>query len=647
MSFQILDLVLYGVNGEQRTVTFRTGALNVITGASKTGKTALIEIMEYCFGSTECHIPAGVIRKAVSWVAMRLQVDGGQVFVARRMPEPGAATSSECMYLVGTTIDIPQFERLAPSTNTQGLVELLSQHSGIGWNLHAVPEGQTRQPLSATIRHALWFCFQQQSEVISNKHLFHKQSEPFIPQQIKDVLPYFLGAVDDEYITKSMRLRQLRHDLKQVERKIAEAAAIRGEGQSRAQLLWTEAQDIGLVAAGTPPLSWEECAAALHTMQAQPTRPDDELSNEGQAADRLLTEREVLARALQAAKEQLETAEALFEARGGYAGESRKQSIRLQSVELFGSDGSEHNCPLCQSPLADGDIATVEQLKKSLTQLSSDMRQIDERSPQMEELLVSLRSKVDDAKRLVRENREALEAVHASNQRLQSMRDRASRRAHVMGRIALYLESLPQPATGDTFGDQAQRLREAIAQLELELSDEVVQDRVESALSLLSRDMSKWAKELRLEHSESPLRLDLKRLTVIADTADGPVSMDHMGSGENWVGYHMITHFALHSWFVSKARPVPRFLFIDQPSQVYFPADTSGDGSLSGIVNEDREAVIRMFKLALQVVEALQPGMQVIITDHADINEPWFQSAVIERWRGGTKLVPDSWLPAS
>jgi hypothetical protein len=35
----------------------------------------------------------------------------------------------------------------------------------------------------------------------------------------------------------------------------------------------------------------------------------------------------------------------------------------------------------------------------------------------------------------------------------------------------------------------------------------------------------------------------------------------------------------------------------------------------------------------------LSPNLQVIITDHADLKKDWFQSAVVERWRGGNKLV--------
>ena len=117
-----------------------------------------------------------------------------------------------------------------------------------------------------------------------------------------------------------------------------------------------------------------------------------------------------------------------------------------------------------------------------------------------------------------------------------------------------------------------------------------------------------------------------------------------MGSAENWVGYHLIVHFALHKWFVKKKRPVPRFLFIDQPSEVYFPADKDIDGAMEGIEKEDREKVAQMYQLALRVIEQLTPDFQIIATDHADINEEWFQECVVERWRKDDKLVPMSWV---
>ena len=74
MSIQILNIAIYGHDGQQRALNLRLGGVNVITGSSKTGKSALIDIVDYCFGSGECRVPEGIIRKAVAWFAIRLQL---------------------------------------------------------------------------------------------------------------------------------------------------------------------------------------------------------------------------------------------------------------------------------------------------------------------------------------------------------------------------------------------------------------------------------------------------------------------------------------------------------------------------------------------------------------------------------------------
>jgi hypothetical protein len=253
VSFQILDIVLYGFNRERRIISLRPGELNIITGGQRTGKTALIEIIDYCLGSSECTIPEGVIRRAVEWVGVRLQVAEGQAFVGRRLPRSGERSSSDVYYDLQVNLVLPEYSVLRQTTNPQALEDLLSQHAGIRENIHQPPEGQTRRPLSANIRHALFFSFQQQGEIISNRHLFHKQSEQFIPQAIKDVLPYFLGVVDDDYIAKLDELRRLRQSLRGLERRLTEYEGIRGHGINKAQALVFEAQDLGLYTANTSP----------------------------------------------------------------------------------------------------------------------------------------------------------------------------------------------------------------------------------------------------------------------------------------------------------------------------------------------------------------------------------------------------------
>jgi len=651
MSFQIKDIVLYSHNGEMRRLEFVPGRLNIITGSSKTGKTALISVLEYCFGSAECHIPAGIMRRAVAWAGVRLAVPAGQVFVARRLPSPGRKSSTDVHYAVGSQVELPRADQLVQTANPNALEGLLAAHAGIGQNRHDPAPGQTRLPLQASIAHALIYCFQHQTEIDSNRHLFHKQSEQWVPQAIKDTIPYFLGAVDDDYVARMAELRRLRRELRRVERRLEEHNAVRGEGVTVAQGLVSEATDLGMRAGQPMPEAWDACLQTLRDLNQEAHVPDeDEVAVEGDEFRRLQAQRDELTQELRTTRDQLEAARALATDRRGFSWEAHAQVLRLKSIELFDAQGEDRDrhasCPLCQQALPTEDMApSIQAIRSSLAQLDAQVRHVEDRAPQMQAVVTTLEEQEAEIKSHLRDNKGRLEAIQRENARLQEYRDRNARRAHILGRISLYLESVPPLEDGSELQSQIAELETQVDTLENELSDAAVDGRVQSALSLIARDMNSWAAGLQLEHAELPLRLDLQRLTVVADSVDGPIPMEQMGSGENWVGYHLITHFALHRWFVDRNRPVPHFIFIDQPSQVYFPEDEDWQRQENGApgIGEDRQKVERMYKLAYDVVQMLDSQFQIIVTDHANISQEWFQDCVVERWREGVMLVPPEW----
>jgi hypothetical protein len=328
----------------------------------------------------------------------------------------------------------------------------------------------------------------------------------------------------------------------------------------------------------------------------------------------------------------------------GFLREATEHEARLKTIGIF--DGSEPGqlCPLCSQELPTAlQIPSVAEMTTALSLLSGRLKSVTRAAPRIERVVADIEATLQGIQEALAKNRSEMESVRAASDRLGEVQDETTKRAHILGRISLYLESVPEPPDTKALEEQAQLLRSQSAALEEELSDERVRDRLDSIMSIVGQRMTAWARELDLEHSKFPLRLDLKKLTIVADTADGPVPMDRMGSGENWVGYHLIGHLALHEWFTQRHRPVPRFLFLDQPSQVYFPPEKDAEGSMALISENDRLAVSRMFKFLFDVVAALSPGLQVIMTEHADLNEDWYQRAVVERWRHGSKLVPDDW----
>lgn len=643
MTLKILEIVIYSHDGRKRSLSLNADGVSIVTGASKTGKSALVDIVDYCFGAGECRVPEGPIRHAVAWFGLRLKLASGEAFVARKCPSARFRSSEDCFVQIGNTVDAPDASELRQTTNTRGLLSQLSGWTGISENIHEPPVGQTRLPLSASVRHALALCFQPQDEIIRRHQLFHGTDDNFFAQALKDTFPYFLGAVDDEYVRKREELRRLRDQLRTVERQLAELNSIRGDGVGKASALLAQARDAGLSAVITE--SWQETIAALRQAVMVHLGQMGEIPD-GDEYRRLSDSRSVLLQEQRHLKDEMEAVRAFERDANGYSREATEQHSRLVSIGVFDDVAPGHSCPLCAQTLPEsGQQPAILELRGALQVVASRLEAVVQNSPRIERAASDVAVRLDQVRVALTANRQQLEAVRAANEPVRLAHDQLARRALVQGRISLYLESVPDLPDTSALLTRAEELRTVYAALEGELSDEVVTERITSIGSILSRQMSEGAQGLLLEHSASPLRLDIKRLTLVADTENGPVPMGRMGSGENWVGYHLIAHLTLHSWFSHRDRPVPRFLFLDQPSQVYFPPEreVAAEMSVDDLSEDDRSAVKRMFQYVFASVDSANPAFQVIVTEHADIDEEWFQSSVVERWRSGLKLVPDDW----
>jgi hypothetical protein len=551
---------------------------------------------------------------------------------------------------VGSEVAIPGKSALSTTTSIDTAIEVLSQAAGISDNVHQPPAGQTRAPATATIRHALFFCFQPQYEIISPKSLFYRQNEPFIPQLIQDVLPYFLGAVGDDHLVQMARLRTLRHDRRRLEQALNEAKAIAGDGASRVAALLSEAGDLGLVSVpAAKPTAAEARELLTSVLQRRIEAPLDATPND--EYERLRQLREEQSAQLRKLETDVQAVRALINERRGYAREGAEHVGRLRTLNLFDHGTSSHTCPLCATPIdrlpSDGVLAAA------LSSLAGRLANVNQDNPHLEQLAVTLEEESAAIRAQLTETRETMTAIERSRQQLSAYRDFVGRAAHVRGRISIYLEAVPlQKGSLEELRGRVSALDEEIALLEDGIGKAAVEERLESIVSVVSQNITKAGRDLDLEHSQYPLRFSPKKLTVIADTPAEPISMDKMGSGANWVGYHIAVHLALHRIFIATKRPVPRFLVLDQPSQVYFPADIDLDGTMTvprtgKSVDEDRTAVLRMFGLLKDAVAELEPHFQILITEHADPQEDWFQAAVIEKWRDGKALIPQDWLEAS
>jgi hypothetical protein len=643
MSLQIASIILYSRRGEIRELNFNLGGLSVLTGASKSGKSAIIDIVDYCTGRSTCNVADGVIRKYVGWYAILFQLNDEQILLARKNPDIGEKTSPDIYLERGVLVSAPAADALKKNTTVDAVEAFLGGLIGISENEHRPPL-PTRDSLQANIRHALLFCFQDQNDIDSKQRLFHRQGEDFISQAIKDTLPYFLGAVDEDSLLRQSLLDQAYRQLRQLERRIKDGRLTAVEEFPRGRRLLQEAQQVGLVADRAHVLD-DELIETLRAATMESRTPTDFIGADGEdLLSALRAERQALRERLVQINEEIRTTRSFAFDTTGYMREVAEQRSRLSTIGLVKRrDHDAHHCPVCQSVLSTPTPVTA-QLEQSLATLTSQLEAVQAENPRLQVRLSRLSNQKVELENALRENQERIGSRVRENESLRVQQETFVEQARVVGKILQYLESLRGSAGQSALQAAIEETRLRIESLESELDRASSEEKLGAFLNIIGHYMTEYSTSLDLEHVGSQLRLDIRKLTVVADTMDGPVPLYNMGSGENWVGYHVLAHLALHKWFRQKGRPVPGFLILDQPSQAHYPPERDENGSLEGLRDEDQQAVLKLFSMIAVVAKELAPQLQVIVLDHADLKRQWFDEAVVERWRGGKRLIPDSWM---
>ena len=646
MTIQILQISVYGKNRERRDVKFTPSHVNIITGASKKGKSSLLDIVEYCLGSSECNVAEGFIRNTVDWYAILLQFSDTQVFIARAAPLPGLNSNSTSHMIVEADIKVPSRSELKSSTNIDSVVKFLTEKLGVPEQETEVPAGQTRSSISIDFKHSRYYLFQSQDEIAARKTLFHRQSEPHIPQAIKDTIPYFLGAAEDDRLKDLAKLRNLKKEKVRLNKKIYEIESLKGDGLQKGYLLLAEAASAGLYTDENLIPNEKELLATLSRISnwVPPLVPVEDNTDDPIPALELEYQR--FQQQKREVRFKLNAANEFARSETGFEKEAREQSFRLQSIGLFKkAAAAEHICPICESQhdARDGAEGIIQQ---AIADLAHKLDGVERNRPRIAGYIQSLIKEQDDLADKIKKTRSSIDQIRSKDAASEGLHDRNLLKSRIAGRVSLYLDGISWSNDTGPIKKQIAALEPQIEDLEERLNPDALKERLDAQISIISEDMTRWARELGLEHSEHPIRLDISKLTVVAETPHGRTPLHRMGSGENWVGYHLVTYLALAKWFIKEKRPVGRFIFFDQPTQVYFPSDKAVTGNIEEIENdEDRKAVKKMFEWLFKVVEEELGGdLQVIVTDHADIEEDWFQSAIAdEKWRGDIALIPKHW----
>jgi uncharacterized protein DUF3732 len=652
MDFQISQIILWPRDAKhsRRIVFFERGRINVISGVSRTGKSAIIPIIDYCLGSRRCTIPTGVIREKTSWFGVLISTSEGEKLFARREPEEQQATDD--MYIQeAAKIEIPDVVvKNASRDSIKQRLDTLSMLTTLTFTVDNVSEGWSRP----SFRDLAAFNFQPQNIVANPNVLFYKADTVEHRAKLRTIFPYVLGALSAETLAHRHELQRLQKELRRKELDLRNIQALSERWHATIDARVSEARDLGLIPNDLGTTNTRSAIDLLRgiaaTSNVDQTVTTGSISEGVTELNRLTTEEQ--SEALELARLRRRSAEMaqLKQSVSSYQGSITLQRDRLQLSRWLQEQHTDYDCPLCNTHLTE----EPPQLKELLTSLEKV-----ERAASSTAIPPSFDREVERVGAAIAERTERLKGIRirrgALTKQSQAARDRQYsqlRASRFLGHLEADLQVFDSIGQDGELASEVNSLKGRVAALERVISEAEIGARTRRALAAVNLFAGRLMPLLDAEKPNDPVSLSDTELTVKVQRPGRDDFLWEIGSGSNWLSYHVAMTLGLHQFFLTlPSCPVPNFIVYDQPSQVYFPQRLADRPGSQATVepewrDQDEEAVRKVFRAMSEAVTASSGRFQIIILDHAS-KSVWGDISLVhevENWRDGSALVPDEWF---
>lgn len=655
MKFHIREIILWPRDAAlpPKRVQFAEGSLNVISGVSRTGKSAVIPIIDYCLGSDTCTIPVSTIRDRCSWFGIVVMTPGGEKLLARR--EPGAQRATGDMFVLdGATVEPPQFIS-AKNTTVDAVKRSLDELSGLtllDFDPERTGTGYKGRP---SFRDLMAFTFQPQNIIANQNVLFFKADTTEHREKIRTIFPYVLGALSPELLAKQHELSQLRKDLTRKERELQTMRAISERWIAEIRGWESQARELGLITAVNMDDSVntiiDRLRAVVRTADRSPQVTEETIDASVRELIALQREESDRATVVAQLRRRLSEMEQLRDTATQYRGQLQVQRDRLQVAKwLRDLHATEHSCPLCGQGMASAHEG-VASLLKALEQIEQSAGQFVGVPAAFDRELQRVREDLRPALEQLEGIRHRIRILSRSSEEAKARQDATLEASRFVGRLEQSLENYERLGSDGELAREVDDLRGRVRALEAEVQEAEIGKRTSLALKRVSTNAERLMPDLDTERPHDPVELLISELTVRVAGKDREDYLWEIGSGSNWLSYHLAIMLALQKFFLSlSSSPVPSFLVFDQPSQVYFPKRLAERSNEEVDVDpkyrdQDVEAVRKAFHVLANAASDAQGELQIIVLDHAT-DTVWGETAninTVAEWRDGKKLVPEEW----
>lgn len=649
--------------GIKHPVNFKKG-LNVVTGKSSTGKSALIEIFDYCFGSGENTIPKGIITTNAAIYYVVLSVNEQDMVIAR---DPDLA--SKAFFRRVESFNPEDIDRDYFNSSYFRPLDEFKKHlrdffldiDDVDVSLAARANRRfNAKAATPSIRSFSSFILQHQN-LVANKHaLFYRFDEKEKRDQAIDHTKIFLGLVDQKYFHLSQEKERLSADVRRLDRQ--KETNIRAAENYKQNVGPVLSQLYALMGFEDEPLSLEKVLRHPQDAKDQldsiivPEKINHNSDAITQRYNQLKLERTQKTVELRKLQRQGVSIKKHIQEEEGFVN-NVKQLSSPKNVRIAASV-----CPFCHTE-KDTLRESAEKLQQAITKVSGNLAQARPMKAKFESSLVEVQRNTEIFNKELTKLNLQIKEIEETEKQLAEQKSLYESILMQKAKLFVLLDTLNM-ADDTELEKQIKALNKQLKVINKDLKKYDVQKGLESASEKVNEYMTDIGAYFDFEASYKPINLnfsfetfDLYHLTP----KNEKIYLRSMGSGANWLYCHVTLFLALHKYFaeLNDKCAIPSILFLDQPTQVYFPnfnrdnsetfeeqksqeAEQRKALNVGQNIDEDIKAVENLFSQLSNYCNELEQkngfSPQIIVTDHADnltlSNGVSFDSLVNgNRWR--------------
>lgn len=605
-------MLLWLKNGKRREIEFQPNKVNLITGGSHTGKSAILDIIDYCFFASKSRISESMINENIEWYGLNLCINDKTFTIGRKSIKNGKVSNE---YYFSSFGEIPDF---VESNNVEESIKSIFETEFKIDSSAKFAYGSNNIKAGSKISLRYFLMFNTISgTIIENEEgtFFDKQSDTRYKEALPRIFDLALGIETIENILKSEKKSELEKQLTKLQKKNNVLITKEDEFKAERIELLKKAKEYSII-----PLD---------------TKPDeivDELNKViGEVQTNLIS------------KTEIEKLESSF-----YTIQRKIKNLKQFSSEYNNYKASIKNLNDSLKPISflqdkDKDIIKTSIFYDLLSSYETSLKKISlayqNNTPidkQVNDNVKILEEKLEGIK-------EKLSEFPRENKSFENSRDKY----FFLGQVKSKLEIFASDSTSMRYN-----YAEDISALERDIQDLTIvntEEKRDLTIKLIEEIISEYIKdseEALANYSNYQPVFDYKNKALLLRKPKSSF-IENVGSSSNHMFLHLFFSLAMHEAIFQNHSPfVPSFLVIDQPSRPYYGAN--GDRKTEDPLTDDYK-IKKAFELLHNFIvnrNSNNGNFQMIVLEHIPYQDVSALENVhlVEEFTNGNALIPKSYL---